>query len=793
VAVLGVLKAGGAYVPLDPAYPPERLAFMLQDCAARVLVTSGAPVVDGAAQVVRLDDATLAGEGDEAPASGAMPGDLAYVIYTSGSTGEPKGVLVEHAQVARLFASTDAWFGFTADDVWTLFHSYAFDFSVWEMWGALLHGGRLVVVPQEVVRDAPAFHDLLRKERVTILNQTPSAFSQLARVDEERAPGALALRCVVFGGEALDVGSLRTWLDRHGDETPRLVNMYGITETTVHVTYRRILRADGDRPGVSPIGEPIPDLTLHVLDARGRAVPIGVPGELYVGGAGVARGYLARPALTAERFLDRDGARLYRTGDLAKRLPDGDVAYLGRLDDQVKIRGFRIELGEVGSVLARHTAVREAAVVACEDAPGDRRLVAYVVPRGDAPTTAELRDHLRRTLPEHMVPATFVTLDALPLTSSGKVDRKALPLPGSERPDLGVAFVAPRTPVEETLARAWREALRVERVGVHDNFFALGGDSLLSIRATLAAASNGVPLKPKHLFERQTIAELAPLFEPGAAPPPSTHPCLVPIQRAGSKPPVFFVHPGGGTVGCYVRLARDLDEERPFFGLQALGADDEREPHDTLEKMASAYVEAVRTAQPRGPYRLGGWSLGGMIAYEMARQLEGAGEEVALLALVEPGLPPPGSPKDAIAALAKRIDALAEEARVRPPEARDLASLRDEMSRLLMEFGAPPEFAEVGLDQLRRYAKVFDAQTRAGLSYRPRPYGGRVLLLASEDALRRHPDVPDHWRPYVRDVDLAPIRGDHWSLMLAPDDRSVLAQALRDALARVDDVTPPHE
>jgi amino acid adenylation domain-containing protein/non-ribosomal peptide synthase protein (TIGR01720 family) len=792
VGVLGVLKAGGAYVPLDPAYPQERLAFMLRDCGARILVTHQGLGIEGAPQAVRMDDPTLAREPTTAPEVGASPSDLAYVIYTSGSTGQPKGVLVEHAQVARLFTSTDPWFGFGERDVWTLFHSYAFDFSVWEMWGALLYGGRLVVVPHAVARDAAAFHDLLARERVTVLNQTPSAFAQLARVDEGRPPGALALRCVVFGGEALDVGALRGWMERHGDETPRLVNMYGITETTVHVTYRRIRRADADRVGVSPIGEPIPDLTLEILDARGRRVPVGVPGELHVGGAGVARGYLDRPELTAQRFLDAGGRRVYRTGDLAKRLPDGDIAYLGRIDHQVKIRGFRIETDEVASALLRHEGVREAVVLAREDAPGEKRLVAYVVPRAEPPSTSDLREHLRRSLPEHMVPAAFVALEALPLTSNGKVDRKALPAPESARPDLGVAFAEPRTPVEEALARAWREALRVERVGVHDNFFALGGDSLTSIRASLAAAAHGVPMRPKHLFERQTIAELAPLFEPGAAPAPASHPCLVPISRAGRGAPLFFVHPGGGTVGCYVRLARDLGEDRPFYGLQALGADDDRhEPHTSLEAMAAAYLDAVRSVQPKGPYRLGGWSLGGMIAFEMARQLEAAGEAVALLALVEPGLPPPHAPREAIAALARRIDALAEGARGRPADAPGLAALRDDMSRLLMEFGAPPEFAEVGLGQLRRYAKVFDAQMAAGLSYRPGRYGGSVLLLVSEDAFRRHPDVPDLWRPHAGRVDVAPVRGDHWSLMLAPDDRQVLAKALRDALAAADADDPP--
>ncbi len=444
------------------------------------------------------------------------PDHAAYVIFTSGSTGRPKGVQVTHRNAVRLLAATDAWFGFGLDDVWTLFHSYAFDFSVWELWGALARGGRLVVVPYWVSRSPEAFLELLRRERVTVLNQTPSAFQQLVRADEAAGgPPDLALRRVVFGGEALDMRSLEPWFRRHGDRRPVLVNMYGITETTVHVTYRPLSAAD--LAAASLIGVPIPDLQVHLLDAGGRPVPVGVPGEMFVGGAGVARGYLNRPDLTAVRFVPdpfsgRPGARLYRSGDLARRQADGDLEYLGRIDHQVKIRGFRIELGEIEAALAAHLLVREAVVLAREDQPGERRLVAYLVAglaAGAPPAGPELRAFLRERLPEYMIPALFMVLPALPLTANGKVDRAALPAPVPERPELAGGAAAPRNEVEERLATIWAEVLRVPCVGIHDNFFELGGDSILAIQIVARARRVGLLLEPRHVFEQQTVAELA--------------------------------------------------------------------------------------------------------------------------------------------------------------------------------------------------------------------------------------------------------------------------------------------
>ncbi|HLM68681.1 MAG TPA: amino acid adenylation domain-containing protein, partial [Longimicrobium sp.] len=526
-AILGVLKAGGAYVPLDPSYPADRVAFALSDAGVPVLLTqeslrSQVAVADGI-EVIGLDASAdgIAAESAENPESGATPESLAYVIYTSGSTGTPKGALIEHRNVARLFSATDPWFGFGADDVWTLFHSYAFDFSVWEIWGALLYGGRLVVVPVDVSRDPDAFHALVREQGVTVLNQTPSAFRQFMRADAEQG-GELALRNVIFGGEALEPASLREWVDRHGTDRPRLVNMYGITETTVHVTYRPLSREDVFEGAGSPIGVRIPDLRLYVCDANLRPLPVGVPGELYVGGAGVARGYLNRPELTAQRFVRNPFGEgtLYRTGDRVRWLADGTLEYLGRLDEQVKIRGFRIELGEIESALLDHEGVREAAVVVREDVPGDKRIVAYLVGDADADS---LRAHLRQRLPEYIVPAAFVPMDVLPLTPNGKLDRRALPAPaggGSER-----AYVPPRTPTEQVLAGIWAEVLTLERVGAEDDFFDLGGHSLMATRVMGRVRRDlRVELPLRAIFEDPTLERLAARVDAAAAAPAAARP-----------------------------------------------------------------------------------------------------------------------------------------------------------------------------------------------------------------------------------------------------------------------------
>ena len=524
IGLLGVLKAGGAYVPLDPAYPASRLSFMMVDAQVGVVLTqaemrSRLPAHE--AEVVCLDEdwSKIAEQSAERPSSRVRAENAAYVIYTSGSTGQPKGVLVTHANVARLLAATQEWFHFDERDVWTMFHSYAFDFSVWEIWGALGYGGRLVIVPHLLSRTPEGFYQLLIKEAVTVLNQTPSAFRQLVAAEESMGSAEeLQLRVVIFGGEALETSSLQPWLERHGAEQPCLVNMYGITETTVHVTYHPVGMEEVAGGGWSRIGRAIGDLELYVLDGEMEPVAVGVNGEMYVGGAGVARNYVNRAELTAERFVPdpygrEAGRRLYRTGDVGRYRADGELEYIGRRDEQVKVRGYRIELGEIEAVLRGHEGVSEATVVVREDMAGDRRLVAYVTVERDAAGAAinevTLWGYLKERLPEYMVPGAFVQLAEMPLTPNGKVDRRALPEYSRMSDEIARAFVAPRNLTEETVANIFAQVLGVEKVGIHDNFFMLGGHSLLATRViskVRQAFQMEVPLRL--IFEAPTVAGL---------------------------------------------------------------------------------------------------------------------------------------------------------------------------------------------------------------------------------------------------------------------------------------------
>ncbi len=552
IGMLGILRAGAAYVPLDPDYPRDRLAFMVEDSAAPIVLTQRGlhdRLPATGARLLDLDHLDAPARSAPAPASApdrGLPDSAAYVMYTSGSTGRPKGVAVTHHQVVRLFDATRSLFGFDERDVWTLFHSFAFDFSVWELWGALAHGGRLVIVPYRVSRSPEAFHALLAAERVTVLNQTPSAFRELVRADQAAGVRAreLALRTVIFGGEALELETLRPWFERHGDQRPRLVNMYGITETTVHVTHRALSAADLEAGRASVIGAPLPDLSLYLLDRHGQPVPIGVPGEICVGGAGVARGYFRRPALTAERFVpDRfgGGGRLYRSGDLARHRSDGELEYLGRADQQIKLRGFRIETGEIEAALLDHPAVRQCAVVVRDRSgePGDRRLVAYVVATARRPTSAPTWPGACRA---YMVPSAFVALERLPLTAQGKLDRAALPEPGRARVECG------RGAAHRRRARAGPDlepgaAHRARRPA----------RQLLRARRPLAARPPGGGARPprRHRHRRGRDDRVPDAGRPGR--PPGRVACAAAggalaahRHPAGRRPPAALLRPSAG-------------------------------------------------------------------------------------------------------------------------------------------------------------------------------------------------------------------------------------------------------
>ncbi|WP_085690367.1 MULTISPECIES: non-ribosomal peptide synthetase [unclassified Pseudomonas] len=594
VGLLAILKAGGAYVPLDPSYPEERLAYMIGDSGIGLLLTQShllgrLPVPDSVRSLMLDQDRDgLESYSDANPQVNMSPDNLAYVIYTSGSTGQPKGTLLAHRNVLRLFEATDAWFDFGPQDVWSLFHSYAFDFSVWEIFGALLYGGKLVVVPYETSRSPEDFYALLCREGITVLNQTPSAFKQLMQVAcaPEHAAMQPSLRYVVFGGEALEVKSLRPWFERFGDQTPQLINMYGITETTVHVTYWPISLADLQRDASSPIGEPIPDLSWYLLDGDLNPVAKGCIGELYVGRAGLARGYLNRPDLTTLRFIPdpfaADGGRLYRTGDLARYRADGVIEYIGRIDHQVKIRGFRIELGEIEAQLLEQSAVRQAVVLAQPGLSG-QQLVAYLVPsnaevlQASTVEQAEWRDRVRaelkENLPDHMIPAHLLLLEQLPLTANGKLNRSALPSPDASQSQQ--VYQAPQSVMEQRLAEIWQDVLKLPQVGLNDNFFELGGDSIISIQVVSRARQAGIRLNPKDLFQHQTIQRLALVAQIGDSEStidqqPVTGPALLlPIQQQ------FF---------------EDEIPERHHWNQSVLLKPNQRLAADTLEQVLRALV-----------------------------------------------------------------------------------------------------------------------------------------------------------------------------------------------------------
>jgi len=500
IAMLAVLKSGGAYVPIDLNYPQERIDYIVNDSACKV-------VIDASELEKFVADKT--NYSNENPSKVNEPGDLAYVIYTSGTTGTPKGTLIEHKNVVRLFKNDTRLFDFSDRDVWTMFHSYCFDFSVWEMYGALFYGGKLVIVPSITSKDPKAFLTLLKDKKVTVLNQTPSSFYNIIKEELEINEKNLSLRYVIFGGEALSVQKLENWKSRY--PTIKLINMYGITETTVHVTYKEITESE-IKAGISNIGKPIPTLQCYVLDAYQNLLPVGVDGELYVGGDGLARGYLNRVELTKEKFIENPftkGERLYRSGDKVKLLVNGDMEYMGRIDEQVKIRGYRIELGEIEQVLLQHESIKEAVVITKADKEGEKKLVAYIIGREDF-HVAGLRAYLLTKLPEYMLPGHYVQVESIPLTSNGKLDKRSLPDPQDISMSTGVLYVAPNNETEEKLVQIWEEILQKEKIGINDNFFELGGHSLNVIQI-VSRISNvfQVKINIQSIFKDPTIKNLS--------------------------------------------------------------------------------------------------------------------------------------------------------------------------------------------------------------------------------------------------------------------------------------------
>ncbi len=633
VGLLAILKAGGAYVPLDPSFPQARLAWMISDSSMRVLVTHrqlDERLAECPPSVVHLDSdweaiAQQNTTSAELPSPG--PESLAYILYTSGSTGKPKGVAIPHAALVNFLCSMQRQPGFNARDRLLAVTTLSFDIAGLEIYLPLVSGGTTVIASREDNYDPARLIERISESQCTVMQATPATWRPLLEAGWEGSKN-LKLLC---GGEAMSGDLAEALLPRCAE----LWNMYGPTETTIWSTIHRVTSADG----VVPIGRPIANTEVFILDEHLQLVPDGNVGELYIGGSGLAEGYFGRPELTSERFVrspfDPD-ARLYRTGDRARWLPDGTLVCLGRMDNQLKIRGFRIEPGEVESALARHPAVGQCVVVAREDSHGDKILVAYLEPQLNASATvvSDLRTHLSNELPAYMVPSAFEVLERLPLTPNGKIDRNALPSLSSERIEVSGQIAAPRDSLEQMLVQIWSRVLRVRTVGIHDNFFDLGGHSLLAVRILAEIErllKRRLPLAT--FLQAPIIADLADVLRKEDWRPSWSS--LVPIRAGGSKPPLFLMHSHGGNVLEYYPLAKYLDADQPVYALQARGLDGNISKDQSFEEMAAAYLLELRTLQQEGPYFLGGYCLGGLLALEVAQQLSAAGEEVALVVLIQ--------------------------------------------------------------------------------------------------------------------------------------------------------------
>jgi aspartate racemase len=791
VALLGILKAGGAYVPLDLMAPPQRLAFMLSDAGIDVLLTQGRmrerlPAFSARAICLEAEAESISAEPDIRPAAGTECDQLAYIMYTSGSTGAPKGVAVTHRNVVRLVKATD-YARFGADEVFLQLAPLSFDASTFEIWGALLNGGRLAIAPPGVV-SVDDLGTMLARHGVTTLWLTAGLFHQVV---DQRIDVLRPLRQLLAGGDVLSPSHVRRV--RGALPECRLINGYGPTEGTTFTCCHSITTDTGLERSV-PIGRPIANTRAYVLDQNRQPVPIGVPGELWIAGDGVARGYHNLPELTAERFVVhqvRGGReeRLYRSGDRVRWRPDGTIEFLGRLDDQVKLRGYRIELGEIETVVRGDSRVQDVAVVVRPGVDGDKRLVAYVVADGSL-AVGELRELLRSRLPEYMVPTAFVMLDRLPITANGKVDRTRLPEPENTG-ESSAAHVAPRDDVERELLRIWQGVLGVDPIGVRDNFFELGGHSLLALRMFGRLEQNlGIRLPIATLFQAPTVEGLAAVVRGGAR--SSSGRSLVAIQPHGTQSPIFAVPGVGGNVLCYRDLVRFMSPEQPFYGLQSRGLDGAERALTRIEDIAAAFLAEIREVQPEGPYTLIGTCMGGVVAYEMAQQLHLAGEKVGLLVLLETWrplaragrLPGPGAPARALASLiGSRLRLYLQEFRSHDGR-QQVKYVLGRMMMLVQMMARRDVFRGDRIEFDQRV--VMSANLAAYQRYKARVYPGRgVLFLAETRSLPAHDDPRLSWRQLLAaGAEIHTVPGHDSGSMLDEPHVRVLAQQLKVCVER---------
>jgi aspartate racemase len=794
VAILAILKAGGAYVPLDPTYPEARLQFMIEDSRAAVILTERSLLANLQieTEVVRIDEAAdeLAIQSDSNPSLTTNADNLACVIYTSGSTGIPKGVAATHRNIVRLVRNTN-YASFSADQVFLQSSTISFDASSFEIWGSLLNGARLVVPPA----GTPSLQDLgatIKRHGVTTLWLTAGLFHLMV---ENHLDDLLGVRQLLAGGDVLSVPHVQKVVRELPD--CRLINGYGPTESTTFACCYPVYDLSKVNSSV-PIGFPISNTTVYILDQHMNPTPIGVPGELYIGGDGLARGYLDRPELTRERFVanpfsSKSGDRLYRTGDLVRYKSSGEIEFLGRIDNQVKVRGFRIELGEIEAALVEHRDVRQAAVVACKD-NGDKHLAAFLVQRNGHLETDEVREYLKQRLPDYMVPSVFVKLPALPLSPTGKVDRRALASIKTFNREVEDAFAAPADELELKLSKIWEQVLKVSPISVRDNFFDLGGHSLLAVRLFVEiekAFGRNLPLAT--LFQAPTIERLARALRDDGWQPAWSSLVMIQPGAAGAKP-FFCVHAVGGNVLEYLDLARLLGPDQPVYGLQAKGLDGTSAPLTSIKEMAAHYIAEIREVQPAGPYLLCGRSSGGLTAFEMACQLEAAGEQVAVLALLDTY--PAGYFKllKNSRTLNGRAARIAQKCRA---HVRNLAKLDsgDKLRYVGRKLGYVPAKAKHRL--YRRAYKLYqkfgkplppvlqnieEINFAAVKDYEPQIYSGDVALFLASDLTASY-DLHDGWRELVRgQIVTHEISGDHMNIVKEPHVGEV-AEKLRTMLA----------
>lgn len=771
VALIGVLKAGGTCVPLDPKYPNERLAYMMEDVAASIVLTQRGllkAAVPSGTQVVFLSEERerILRELRSNPSSVSSPSDIAYVIYTSGSTGKPRGVLLRHAGLVSYTLAAAEQFELHAGDRMLQFCSISFDAALEEIYTTWAAGATLVFREDDVSLEPGEFLRWISEQRITVVD-LPTAFWHewvyaLPELSQKVPP---ALRLVIVGGEKASPEAYSTWHKLVGSGV-RWVNTYGPAEASVVATaYEPKLQPGEEPPAQLPIGRPVANTQVYLLDPALNPVPVGVPGEIHIGGIGVAKGYLNLPQLTEQKFIrdifsDDPSARMYKTGDLAKYLPNGVIEFVGRRDNQVKIRGFRVEPGEIESVLSKHPGVQENAIVLRQGSTGDKRLVGYVVCSNEALVESELRQHVKAHLPEYMVPSEFVFLDSMPLTPNGKIDRRALAALKSDSHAAVTPASTINDPLQLQLISIWEELLGRKPIGIRDNFFELGGHSLLAARMMHRIKQlHGQSLPLAILLQASTVEKLASVIRGDF----SQHwASLVAVQPEGSKPPFFCVHGVGGNVVGFHELAKRMKPDFPFYGLQSQGLDGKSDLNTTIESMATHYLEEIRTIQPQGPYHLGGFSMGGLVAYEMAQQLVAAGEEVGLVVLFDTYASKPKSVNESLKDLL-------------------LHPTWSHVKRLPSELRKKFRRTWKGMQVPAYLKKVMRTNAQAADNYVLRPYQGKTILLRAGDTWRVADDPYAAWKGYVAELETIQIRGTHMEILREPNV-STLAERLKSCI-----------